>query len=199
MRQETIGVPAPLAISRSVCSSLRTTFPERRLSEITTAEIETCLAEKDWSARTRINYLTKISQLYNYALRHEWVSVNLATRIERPTAEDKEPGIFTINQAENLLKHAGEHGLLPYISIGLLAGLRSAELMRLDWLAVNLQEKAIVVGAAVAKKRSRRVVEVCDALEAWLQLCVQETGPIVPAAEFRAHMKALKTAAGLEN
>jgi hypothetical protein len=50
------------------------------------------LDEEDWSARSRINYLTKISQLYNCALRHRWVDANLAERIERPTAEDKEPG-----------------------------------------------------------------------------------------------------------
>jgi integrase len=173
-------------------------FPDRRLSEITVEEIEEWLDEEDWSARSRINYLTKISQLYNYALRHKWVDANVAERIERPTAEDKEPGIFTIAQAENLLRHAGEHGLLPYISIGLFAGLRSAELMRLDWSAVNLQEKAIVVGAAVAKKRSRRVVEICEALEGWLRLCVQETGMIVDGAKFKENMDELKTAAGIE-
>lgn len=68
-----------------------------------------------WSARSRINYPTKISQLFNYALKHNWVDANLAERIDRPSAEDSEPRIFTVEQAEELLTNASRFGLLPYI------------------------------------------------------------------------------------
>src|ERR1035441_6482402 len=41
-------------------------FPDRRLSELTVEEIKAWIDEdENWSARTRINYLTKISQLFN--------------------------------------------------------------------------------------------------------------------------------------
>jgi integrase len=174
-------------------------FPERRLSELTVEEIKAWMDEdEEWSARTRINYLTKISQLYNYALRRNWVDANLAERIDRPSAEDAEPKIFTIKQAENLLKNAKDFGMLPYISIGLFAGLRSAELMRLDGKDVKLEERAIVVGQQVAKKRSRRVVEMCDALHAWLAELKTLKGPIVDAKEFRDNMDELRKAAELE-
>jgi integrase len=96
------------------------------------------------------------------------VDANLAERIDRPSVEDSEPRIFTVQEAENLLKNANDHGLLPYIALGFFAGLRSAELMRLDGKDVNFEERAVVVGQQVAKKRSRRVVEMCDALYAWL-------------------------------
>ncbi len=182
---------------KSRLESFAEDFPDTRLIELTVEEIEDWLDQEEWSPRTRINYLTKISQLYNYALRHKWVDANLAERIERPTAEDKEPGIFTIPQAKSLLKHAPQHGLLAYISIGLFAGLRSAELMRLEWSAVNLKEKAIIVGVQVAKKRSRRVVEICDALAAWLKLCHQPNGPIADEENFRDNMDLLKAAAGI--
>ena len=172
-------------------------FPEARLSDITVAQIEDWLDEEDWSARSRINYLTKISQLYNYALSHKWVDANLAERIKRPTAEDKEPGIFSLEQAENLLEHSHEFGLLPYISIGLFAGLRSAELMRLDWEAVKVKERSIIVGPKVAKKRSRRVVEMGEALEAWLKICQKEAGPIVSGEGFRENMEKLRAAANI--
>ena len=86
-------------------------FPDRRLSEVTVEEIRAWIDEdEEWSARTRINYLTKISQLYNYALRHNWVDANLAERIDRPSVEDSEPKIFTVQEAENLLKNANDHG-----------------------------------------------------------------------------------------
>lgn len=172
-------------------------FPDRRLSEITVEEIEEWINDEDWSPRTRINYLTKISQLFNYALRHRWVDANIVDRIERPTVEDKEPGILTVDQAAALLQHAGRHGLLAYVATGLFAGLRSAELLRLQWSAINLVEKSIVVGAQIAKKRSRRVVEICPALEAFLTATEPGTGALVQGASFRENLDALRKAAGL--
>jgi hypothetical protein len=64
-------------------------FKQSRLSEVSMEEIEEWVDEDDWSPRTKINYLTKISQLFNYAIRHRWVDSNVVDRIERPTAEDK--------------------------------------------------------------------------------------------------------------
>jgi integrase len=174
-------------------------FPDRKLSELTVEEIKAWVDEdEDWSARTRIHYLTKISQIYNYALRHNWVDANLVERIDRPSADDSEPRIFTVEQAGKLLKNAHDFGLLPYIALGLFAGLRSAELKRLDGKEVNFEERAIIVGQQVAKKRSRRVVEMCDALYAWLSPLDPLKGPIVDVKQFRDNMDELRKAAGLE-
>ena len=172
-------------------------FGESKLSEITVQDLKEWLDEDDWSPRTRINYATKISQLYNYAIKRNWAEHNLAERIDRPTAEDKDPEIFTVEQAGNLLKHAAKHQLLPYIAIGLFAGLRSAELLRLDGAAVKLDDKSIVVGHSVAKKRSRRVVEMHKGLIEWLKQHQPFKGPIADAKNFRDNLEALKKEAGI--
>ncbi|MDB6021307.1 MAG: hypothetical protein JWQ04_1164, partial [Pedosphaera sp.] len=89
------------------CKVFSEDFPNTRLSEISLDELKEWFAEADdWAPRTKINYLTKISQLYNYALKHNWVDSNLVERIDRPNAEDKEPGIFAVDQAAELLEHA---------------------------------------------------------------------------------------------
>jgi len=152
------------------------TFGKRQLAGISLAELKQWLDDPTQTARTRINYATKVSQLYGYAIRHQWADVNLVERITRPTPEAGEPGIFTVEQAARLLEHADEVGLLPYVAIGLFAGIRSAELLRLDWSAVKLSERAVIVGAGIAKKRSRRVVEISDTLAAWLALCGKRGG-----------------------
>jgi integrase len=173
-------------------------FPDRRLSELTVEELKDWMEEgTGWSVRTRINYLTKLSQLFNYALRHNWVEVNLAERLDRPSAGETEPQIFTVEQARQLLEQAGRFHLLPYIALGLFAGLRSAELMRLAGGEVNFEARAIVVGSQVAKKRSRRVVEMYDALHAWLSPLQPLDGPIVDPRTFRLNMEQLRTAAGI--
>src|ERR1035441_10105544 len=175
-------------------------FPDRRLSELTVEEIKAWVDEDEkWSARTRINFLTKISQLFNFALKHNWVDSNLVERIDRPSAEDSEPKIFTIEQAEKLLNNANRFGLLPYISLGLFVGLRSAELMRLDGKDVKFDDRAVVVGQQVAKRRSRRVLEMCDALYAWLSPLKPLDGPIVDVKQFRDNMDELRKAAELES
>ena len=67
-------------------------FPDRQMSELAVEEIRAWLDEnEDWSARTRIHYLTKRSHLFNYALKHNWVDANPVERIDRPSANDCEP------------------------------------------------------------------------------------------------------------
>jgi integrase len=174
------------------------TFGKRQLAGISLAELKQWLDDPTQTARTRINYATKVSQLYGYAIRHQWADVNLVERITRPTPEAGEPGIFTVEQAARLLEHADEAGLLPYVAIGLFAGIRSAELLRLDWSAVKLSERAVVVGAGIAKKRSRRVVEISDTLAPWLALCGKKRGPVVDVPDFRKALNALAKSADVK-
>jgi integrase len=100
------------------------------------------------------------------------------------------------------LNHANAFGLLPYIAIGLFAGVRSAELMRMTAKNINFQTKTIVVGADAAKKRSQRVIEMSDALLAWLEVCkgdLQNGERLVEANKLRKNKPLLLEAAGIEN
>jgi integrase len=55
------------------------------------------------------------------------------------------------------------------IAVGGLAGLRSKELMRLDWADVWRVPGHIEITAGKSKTRQRRLVEICVALRAWLE------------------------------
>jgi len=172
------------------------TFGDRQLTEVGLDEIQVWLNDPTWSAQTRRNYATKISQVYNYAIRQGWSETNLVKRIARPNGEEKEPGIFTVQEAEALLSHAKEHELLAFVCLGLFAGLRTNELLRLDWKAVRFQERSIIVGSDVAKKRSRRIVEISDTLAAWLVLCMHDKGPVVDPRNYVKRLRGLaKTSA----
>lgn len=166
-------------------------FGARQLSAITSEELEEWLIDPSHSPRTIINYATKISQLYNFAIKKGWAEINIVNNISRPDADDKEAEIFTVKQAKSLLEHAGEFKLLPYVAFGLFAGLRSAELLRLDWSAVKYSERAIIVGAEVAKKRSRRVVEINDTLASWIAPYSHFKGAVTHSEAFRDRLKDL--------
>jgi integrase len=165
------------------------TFGTRQVSSISLAELKAWIDDPTLGARSRIHNATKISQLFNYAIRQGWADANLVERITRPSIEDKAVELFTPKEASQLLKYAEPLGLLPFVAIGLFAGLRSAEIQRLDWSAVKLSERCIIIGSEVAKRRSRRVVEINDTLAAWLTLCAKPAGAV---AGFREDQLAFR-------
>lgn len=173
-------------------------FGTRRLSTITLPELEGYLTNPTLSARSRVNDAVKVSQLYNFAVIRGWADVNLAEKVSRPMPEDKEPGIFRPEQAASVLEHAPEFDLLTYVALGLFAGLRATETQRLDWSAVRLGERSIIIGAEVAKKRTRRVVEINDTLADWLAPYVKERGPVVDPINQRKRLDSLKAKVKIE-
>lgn len=174
-------------------------FKEHRLGNLTVEDIQEWVIDDDWQPRTRINYLTKISQLMNFGIRNGWIETNIAERIPRPSVEDAEPKIFTVEQAQILLDNAHAHNLLPYVAISLFGGLRSAELLRLDWPSVIVEQDVIRVGANVAKKRARRFAAINDTLKAWLNVHAwPKQGAVVDASKFRQSLENLRKAVGIQ-
>jgi integrase len=176
-------------------------FGDCRLNDITLDELKEWVNDDAWQMRTRINFLTKISQLYGYAWRQKWVDANLTSLIDRPTADETTPQVFTVEQAKRLLVHAHQFGFLPYIALGMFAGVRSAEMMRLNGRNINFEEKTITVGADAAKKRSQRIVDMQPALLSWLKPCVETLkmgGPIVEKSKFWKNKELLMEAAEIQ-
>lgn len=80
---------------------------------------------------------------------------------------DGEISIFTPSETARL-RSAASPEFLPCIAIAAFAGLRSAEVERLEWCDVRLPERIIELRASKAKTASRRVVPISDNLAAWL-------------------------------
>jgi integrase len=85
--------------------------------------------------------------------------------------------IFTPEQMGSLLNKADDT-LRPFLAIGAFAGLRMAELQRLDWSEIDLDRGFITVAASKAKTRQRRLVPISDNLKLWLTPCKRSIGPV---------------------
>jgi hypothetical protein len=70
--------------------------------------------------------------------------------------------------------------LVPFLALGAFAGLRSAEIGRLDWEEVHLADRIIEIKATKAKTASRRIVPVTENLAKWLAPYAKEEGRVVP-------------------
>ncbi len=120
-------------------------------------------------------------------------------RIEAvPTAKvaATEIEIFQPEEMSKLLG-AARRELVPFLAIGAFAGLRHAEILRLDWREVRLEEGFIEVKAQKAKTASRRLVPVAGNLKAWLAAHRQADGLVCGLKYVSGPLQGLGQAAGV--
>jgi len=140
------------------------------VQDLTTQGIENWLNEQRYGSTSRHNYLTSLTVLLNFAMKREYLLSNPAAAIDRPFSDQGMPCIFSPSEVRALLDAAIEKrpAMLPYLTIGLFAGIRPAELRQLHRADVDLKEKYIRVTAVTAKRRRQRLVDISSNLLAWL-------------------------------
>jgi integrase len=154
-------------------------FPGR-ISLVTKAEIEDFLRGlkgKDdegketvvLSGKSRNNYRRAIGTIFNFAVIRGYLPKGLVQVEDVAMAREQkgEIEIFRPDELANLLEAAGD-AVIPFLTIGAFAGLRHAELQRLDWSEVRLEDGFIEVKAINAKTASRRLIPIQDNLKRWL-------------------------------
>ena len=99
---------------------------------------------------------------------------------------------YTAEEMRRLIAAADER-ILPMIVIGGFAGLRHAEIARLEWQDIDLEEGFIEVKAENAKTDTRRIVPLKENLKAFLLPLVKKSGKVVSLVNTTKQL--LKTAA----
>ena len=169
------------------------TFGERMVATITSAEIDEWLRGLERSPITRNNYRRVLLLMFGDAVERSYATSNPAARTKEAKVVDSPPGILTVAQTVRLLENASTE-LLPYVAIGAFAGLRRAELERLDWTEINFDADLIEVTAKKSKTARRRFIKIQPNLREWLLPVRKHTGKITPV-NFRKQFDALRTAA----
>jgi len=77
---------------------------------------------------------------------------------------------------------AADKRILPLIVIGGFAGLRHAEIARLDWQDIDLEENFIEVKASNAKTDTRRIIPIKPNLKKFLEKMAKDSGPVITVA-----------------
>jgi integrase len=169
-------------------------FPTSGVAAITAGDLDHWLAGLPVAPGTRNTFRRDLRTLFSFSIRRGYITENPASGTEIAKDVDKAPGILSVEESARLLE-ACTTDLLPYVAIGLFAGLRSAELEKLDWSEINLKSNLIEVKAHKAKTARRRLVRIEPALRAWLEPIAQASGPVVPEA-LRYRFDDAKRAAG---
>jgi integrase len=190
--------------SRRYVQDLRSRLPRfagkfngQTVATITTKEIDHWLRSLTVAPTTRNNFRRALVTMFSYAIANGYATSNPAKESAKAKEVDTPPGILTVTQAARLLESATSE-LLPYIAIGLFAGLRRAELERLDWSDIHFDDGLIEVTAQKSKTARRRFVRIQRNLRDWLLPLRKHKGNVTPGeATFEKLFDGARIAAGI--
>ena len=158
-------------------------FGDRMISTIETREVDDWLRGLDAAPQTRRNFRAVLSNFFSTAVVKGYAVENPVAKTARPKMAARAPEVFSPLEMASLLANADSR-IVPALAIAAFAGLRHAEIDRLDWNAINLESGLIEVRTAAAKSRTRRLVKIEPNLRRWLLPHSKPFGPVRHANEI---------------
>jgi integrase len=171
-------------------------FPAHTLAQITTSNLDGFLHGLTVAPGTKNTFRRDIRTLWSFAEKRGWAESKTAKHTEAASVIDSAPGVLTPDQTAALMAASTDDVLRAFHAISLFAGLRSAEVKRLDWRNVDLESGYIEVTAGNSKTRSRRLVPILDTLRAWITPIAKISGAVV-SKELRTLHENARKAAGI--
>jgi integrase len=143
---------------------------------IKSGDIDRWLRSLNHTPVTRNSLHRCIKVFFSFAKSRGYLPQSEATAAELvPIAKEGETRTEIFQPAEmTKLLAAASSEELALLAIGGFAGLRMAEIKRLEWKAVDLDRRIIMLRADQAKTASRRIVPISDNLAAWIELLPRE-------------------------
>ncbi len=140
------------------------------IGSVTCREIESWLRKLRVGPRARNNMRGSIVTLFHFARKQGYLPKGQPTEAEElAKAKDRggQIGILKPEQLAYLLERAPEKIAL-FFALGAFAGMRSSEILRLEWGDVNFERRFITVAPEKAKTATRRLVPIAPNLQLWL-------------------------------
>jgi integrase len=159
------------------------------VDSVTTGDLQLWFDKIDAAPRTVRNIRSAAATLFRFAERRCYIGKgdNPATgtdKIHSKNGADIE--IYYVEEVARLLAAAPD-SIKAAIAIQAFAGVRTAELARLDWTDVKLDRGHIEITADNAKTASRRIVPIQPNLKSWLSIYGRKTGSIIPGGADYYH------------
>jgi integrase len=150
-----------------------------RIGDVVGTDIDAWLREMKVGPRTRNNLRGSIQALFNFAITRKYLPKDHDEMDAVPLARDGD-GEIEIYSAEEMVEllNVASPGHIPFLAISAFAGVRHAELQRLDWSHVKREAGIIEIKAGTAKTASRRIIPILPNLRRWLADYWHDSGEI---------------------
>jgi integrase len=164
----------------------------KTLCSISVKELDSYIRGISDRGRTRNNHLGCLKAFFKWA--QEWRGYLPEGRLEINKIEGKYPEtndpieIFTPEEMVRILASAPNR-MIPYVAIGAFTGMRSAEVCRLKWEDIRMDQKVIECSERITKTKRRRLVPMTNNLIKWLEKYEGEKTGLVSPCPHSIHNK----------
>ena len=161
------------------------------INAVAGGEVDAWLRASGLSPRTRNNIRTSMHMLFKFAEGRRYLPKDHDELDSVSVVNDREGDIEVFTPAEftEVLCCASE-SMMPFLTLGAFAGVRHAEIQRLEWKDIRFDDGSIEIRASKAKTASRRLVPIVPNLKEWLLKYRQPAGLVVTQrnASFELHL-----------
>lgn len=178
-------------------NSFGNAFGTARIGSITAADMDGWVSGRGVAPRTRAKLVAVLRMLFNFAKAAGYLPKGVATEADgltTPKVQGAENiAIFTPGEMQKLLTGSKAHTTtdehMLWLVLGGFAGLRTAELLRLEWGKHVQPERGLIqVSGDIAETNGRRIITMQPNLMAWLSPYADRSGRVFePRADERCH------------
>lgn len=209
--------PAYMREIRRIGRKIVGAFDGTLVCDITAADMEKALDNLFPTVASFNVAFRTIRPAWTLGLQRGYVRENIFDRFNQKRTKAKgEPDCLSVEQVRAVMDACSDHTKSEMLAksyridctdckaafaVLVFAGVRpDAEIRKLDWDAIDLENRTIKIGTGVAKGGRLRFIEIQDNLAAWLESVPQEqrTGRIVPPS-WQVKYKAVRAAAGISH
>jgi integrase len=155
------------------------------IGSVTARLIEQWLASLKVGPRSRNNYRASVVTLFHYGRKHGFLPREKQTEadlVDKVKDRGKKIEILTPAQMAKLMaKASGKNAL--YLALAGFAGIRAAEILRLEWKDFNFVRGHVTIAADKAKTATRRLVPIAPNLAEYLRPYHRATGRLFKARD----------------
>ena len=152
----------------------------KETANVTTQDVQEWLDGQKLAAQHYRNFRTVLNTLFEHARARSYCFDNPIEDVEKiKVPNGGSIAIFTPVEIGKLLG-AASPDFLPSVALGAFAGLRTAEVERIEWRDIDLAGGFIHIGSDKAKTRSRRLVPIHPNLAQWLAPYAKRNGRVWP-------------------
>jgi len=153
---------------------------QTNIGSVTTALISQWLDSLKVGPRSRNNFRQSVVTLFHFARSRGYLLKGQSTEADDVEVANDKGGKISVMKPQDLAKLLSKAKPVQrlYISLAAFTGIRSAELLRLEWKDINFASGHIEVSAAKSKTRARRLVPIQPNLAQWLAPYSKATGKI---------------------
>lgn len=156
---------------RHYLNKLATHYSGKLVNEITREDLQDYgLVYKD-KPQAYNHFVKNVKSFFAWLVREDIIPASPAERLNKVKTPPPKRQYLSIEQTKRLLEGTVEQSpeLVPYIALGLFAGLRPTEATRLTGDDMNVATGIIRITPATSKTNHGRLIEMTPNLKAWLK------------------------------